>query len=101
MKKLYCLGLCWLIAVASHAETSVEARTRYAENTLNTLFSVIDERLAFMQDVAAWKWQNQRPIEDLARERVVLEAAVQQATDIGLDAAHVRAFFAAQLTRRS
>ena len=39
------------------------------------LFGAINERLSFMQSVAAWKADNDKPVEDLPREKVVLDAA--------------------------
>ncbi len=48
------------------------------------LFSLINARLALMKDVAAFKWQADQPIEDLAREQVVLQSAAVSALDAGL-----------------
>jgi chorismate mutase-like protein len=62
-----------------------------------TLFSAVNERLSFMQAVAAWKADNNRPVEDLEREKVVLEAARKQAAEIGLSADSVTLFFQAQI----
>lgn len=62
-----------------------------------TLFSAINGRLSHMQAVAAWKMDNDRPVEDLEREKVVLEAARQQAAEVGLSADSVTLFFQAQI----
>jgi chorismate mutase-like protein len=58
---------------------------------------LISQRLALMQDVAAFKWANGLPIEDLERERIVLEAAVRSGLDHGLTATSVESFFALQI----
>jgi chorismate mutase-like protein len=61
------------------------------------LFRLIGERLSWMAPVAAWKLENERPVEDLAREKVVLEAAAMKARAAGLSGDSVRAFFQAQI----
>jgi chorismate mutase len=38
----------------------------------DSLFQTIDERLGYMEDVALFKAQNRIPVEDIAREKVVL-----------------------------
>jgi cyclohexadienyl dehydratase len=50
-----------------------------------------------MQDVAAYKWLQQRPIEDLEREAVVLTAASRSGLDYNITAASSEAFFAVQI----
>ncbi len=62
------------------------------------LFGLIDARLSLMRDVAAWKAERTVPVEDLAREDVVLAKAVAKATELGLDTDQARAFFGAQIT---
>ncbi|MEE4011686.1 gamma subclass chorismate mutase AroQ [Roseibium sp. FZY0029] len=61
------------------------------------LFSAINERLSYMQSVAAWKADNDKPVEDLPREKVVLEAARAKAVENGLSADNVTLFFQAQI----
>ncbi len=58
------------------------------------LVDVLARRMALMPFVAAYKRAHGLPIEDLERERVVLEAAVRRARVAGLDAAGVRELFA-------
>lgn len=62
------------------------------------LFNLVGERLGLMQDVALDKWHKQRPIEDTARERVVLNAARRTAVAAGIDGDAAEAFFALQVT---
>lgn len=61
------------------------------------LIDAMVERLGYMRDVAAWKWREKAPIEDLSRERLVLENAVQEAKRVGLDADSTRGFFRQQI----
>lgn len=61
------------------------------------LFGAINERLSFMQSVAAWKADNDKPVEDLPREKVVLDAARTKAVENGLSADNVTLFFQAQI----
>jgi len=61
------------------------------------LFDAIDKRLSYMQAVAAWKVDNNRPVEDLEREKVVLDAARAKAGEVGLAGDSVTGFFQAQI----
>jgi cyclohexadienyl dehydratase len=62
-----------------------------------TLFDVIDQRLELMDEVAAYKWNNQIPIEDLERERVVLDRAATTALNLGIRPEALRTFFQVQM----
>ena len=61
------------------------------------LVDLLARRLALMPHVAAWKRANRRPIEDLARERAVLERAERVARQAGLDPGRLRRVFALQI----
>jgi len=58
---------------------------------------LINQRLELMQSVAAFKWLNQRSIEDLAREQVVLDQAAFQALRRQITTESSRQFFSAQI----
>lgn len=85
---------------------SIEAQGKYQppgvtlSNTLSvtTLAELVQQRLSYMKDVAAYKWKHQLPIEDLEREQVVLQSSMQQAATYGLDSTSTQAFFEAQIT---
>ena len=62
------------------------------------LFQAIDERLAHMEDVALFKAQNQMPVEDIEREKIVLSDAKQLASSHGLDPDSMERFFIAQIS---
>ncbi len=76
------------LALASPAAAGEEA---------DRLFGLIAERLSLMEPVAAWKAARGAPVEDLAREAVVLEKATAGAADRGLDPDTIRPFFEAQI----
>ena len=65
--------------------------------TPDHLFSLINQRLGLMQGVATSKWHNHLPIEDAAREKVVLDSAATAALRHGLKPESTRAFFNAQI----
>lgn len=69
-----------------------------AEVTSEGLFETINERLSYMEDVALFKAENHRPIEDIERESVVIEKAKASAYDRGLDPSSVESFFKAQIS---
>ncbi|MCR9086434.1 MAG: gamma subclass chorismate mutase AroQ [Rhodobacteraceae bacterium] len=61
------------------------------------LSDLIAERLSLMRPVAAWKLENDRPVEDLGREAVVLDEASARAAERGIDRPGIRAFFEIQI----
>lgn len=61
------------------------------------LISLIDERLSYMDEVAAYKWINGLPIEDLEREAVVLDKAVAAGLTQSIRARTSKAFFSQQI----
>lgn len=50
-------------------------------------------RLELMHDVARWKWNERKPIDDPEREAALLKRIVAQATARGIGADQARAFF--------
>jgi cyclohexadienyl dehydratase len=89
----------WL---ATHVEQVQAAQVRWfgERQTLRALDHLTDllaRRLAFMPLVAEVKAKAGLPIEDVPREKIVLEASEQQAQKLGLPAESARAFFALQI----
>ena len=80
--------LIWLLSIAMHSSADTTAE----------LFSAINSRLAHMQSVADYKETFHLPVEDLAREAIVLEEARLAASAAGLHAASVVMFFETQVT---
>lgn len=57
----------------------------------------IKDRLLAMSPVARYKWDNQLPVEDLTREKKVIENTVSQATAAGLESAYAVQVITAQM----
>ena len=77
---------------------SAQANLQAAETELAELFSTIDERLSYMESVALYKAQNQLPIEDMAREEIVVAEAKRAAHREGLNPDSTEALFKAQIS---
>lgn len=78
--------------------TALTANADHAEaNQDDELAGLIRERLSYMKDVAAYKWLNQRPIEDLEREATVLAAAQRDGLDYNITKASSHRFFLSQI----
>jgi cyclohexadienyl dehydratase len=80
---------------------AVSARPAQAEQPpaaeIQRFAELILYRLDLAEHVAAWKWRNDTPIEDLAQETRVLDGAAIKAEAAGLDFLTVRPFLAAQI----
>ncbi len=61
------------------------------------LLGLMTQRLDYMKDVAAYKWQHKLPIENVEREDLVLASAVQQSLRFNLDKVSSRHFFEQQI----
>jgi chorismate mutase-like protein len=77
---------------------TAESRADNGTVTIDALRSIIAERLALMPDVARHKWNHELPVEDLAREAVILEATVKKAQVVGLERAYAVRVVSAQMT---
>ncbi|MEH1846024.1 MAG: gamma subclass chorismate mutase AroQ [Nostoc sp.] len=64
---------------------------------VDKLLKLIQQRLIIAHDVARWKWNHKRPIEDLKREQELLLKVKQQATTHSLEPDRVAGFFKAQI----
>lgn len=64
---------------------------------VDTLLALVVRRLAVAETVAAAKWSSGGPVEDRAREAVVVAAAAARARRAGLDATYVCRVMAAQI----
>jgi chorismate mutase-like protein len=72
-------------------------RAAPAAINLEPLCALIAERLAVMPDVARYKWNTRTAIEDLARERQIIEGLKQDAEAFGIPASWAERFFRAQI----
>ncbi len=68
-----------------------------AEDDVRKVFALAQQRLSLMDDVAAWKYVNNVPVTDVAREQRVLDASVAEAQRLGIDPASARELFALQI----
>ncbi len=68
-----------------------------AQASGSSLQTLVEQRLALMQQVAAWKWHHELPIENVQREQQVLNTAQDDALQRGLDINEARQFFMLQI----
>lgn len=71
--------------------------TGETDPTLQPLVEASAQRLTMAQKVALAKWDSVAAVEDIAREALVIQAAVKEGSAIGLDSSQVEAFFRAQI----
>lgn len=81
-----------LLTIALFSFSSVAA------STATELFSTINLRLSYMEDVALYKVNNNKPIEDVVREAIVIKKASLSAEKEGLDKQSVINFFKSQIS---
>jgi cyclohexadienyl dehydratase len=93
------LAVTRVLALWIASLTLAIAAPRFADpvDDVVAVFEAVDARLAVMTDVAAWKWREQRAVADPEREARVIDAAVSQASSVGLDADATRALFDLQI----
>jgi chorismate mutase-like protein len=84
-------------SVTFNFENAPAASRRMPIAEIKALARLVDQRLSYMKDVAAYKWVNDLAIEDLEREQVVLENSMQGAREFDLDPASTRQFFEQQI----
>jgi chorismate mutase len=82
------------IVLATGPATASAARQDAA---LDALLNLMRERLLLMHEVAKWKWNAAKPINDAGRERELLAALERKGAAYGLRPKQVRAFLAAQI----
>jgi cyclohexadienyl dehydratase len=89
------LAICFLLLLRAPAG----AETAFADPDadVGAVFQLLQDRLRLMKDVAAWKHAHNAPVVDAERERQVLDATVQQASELGIDAASARSLFSLQI----
>jgi cyclohexadienyl dehydratase len=97
MKNLLIALLCFAAVIGSAPVTAQAPAFADPIHDAALVVKLIDDRLAIMPEVAAWKWRAGQPITDLERERQVLERSVADAEALGLDGAGARHFFDVQI----
>lgn len=87
-----CIALALLFVVTTAAPASFSGPEEVAR-----VFDLMQQRLAVMPSVAAWKYANDVPVTDARREQQVLDATVAQAQRFGIDGAAARELFSLQI----
>ena len=100
---LYCrqrarawLSVCLIATALALLACGTSSAAAADQPALKQLLLLIDQRLSVAPLVARAKWNSGAPIDDPAREKAILDAVSQQATEAGVDAAFARKFFQAQ-----
>src|SRR3954467_13017624 len=88
------LCLCYAFAFNAHAD---DAHFSDPSAEVSEVVSLISQRLALMPEVAAWKFANDKPVTDPAREAQVLAATVQQAQSLGIEKSAAHDLFQLQI----
>lgn len=91
-----CISLA-LLLTANIAPTIVMAATFSGPNEVARVFDLMQQRLAIMRSVAAWKYANDVPITDAVREHQVLDATVARARQLGIEDEPARALYSLQI----
>lgn len=89
MKNLLFVVTLFALLLPGHTQASNDPVVRLTE--------IMAARLAVMEDVARYKWNNDLPVEDLDREAVVLEVTIARAVDAGVDPDQAAAVIEAQM----
>lgn len=90
----YVVAVLLIAASVGHAAPVIVTAP---EDEVAEVFSLVQARLALMRSVAAWKFANDAPVTDAAREQRVLNATVAAAGRLGIDAASARELFSLQI----
>ena len=86
-----------LCAAASGWTAPAEPQLLDERAAVARVLTILDERLALMPGVAAYKWQNHLAVSDPPREQVVIEHGVALARPLGLESQGVSALIAVQI----
>lgn len=68
-----------------------------ATERVSGLLNLMVERLELMHDVARWKWNVEKAVNDPQREEALLSQLAEQAAAAGLEPEFARTFFQAQM----
>jgi cyclohexadienyl dehydratase len=92
VRKLGLLFVCMLASSAARAANFADPA-----DDVRQAVALIEQRLALMEHVAYWKQAHDLPIEDVARERRVLDDTVRSARALGIDEGAARELFELQI----
>jgi chorismate mutase len=86
-----------LVAVLASGCATTAGFTAADTGKVDRLLGLVKERLEVAPDVARTKWNTKAPIEDLPREKQIIDGVARRAPEYGLDAEAARAFFTGQI----
>lgn len=87
----------WAALAMLFTASAAAAASFTGPNDVARVFDLMQQRLELMRSVAAWKYANNVPVTDAAREQQVLDATVAQAQRLGIDPASARELFTLQI----
>jgi chorismate mutase len=99
-QRVFCSGW-WLgvalVAILASGCATTASFTASDTATVDRLLGLIRERLDVAPEVARTKWNTKAPIEDLPREKQIIDGVAKGATEYGLDPKVAGAFFTGQI----
>jgi chorismate mutase len=90
------LGLALVAILAAGCATTANF-TAADTATVDRLLGLIKERLAVAPEVARTKWNTKAAIEDLPREKQIIDGVAKRAPEYGLESAAAGSFFQGQI----
>jgi chorismate mutase len=89
-------GVAFVVVLTAGCATTASF-TAADTATVDRLLGLIRERLDVAPEVARTKWNTKAPIEDLPRERQIIDGVAKQAPGYGLEPAAAGSFFQGQI----
>lgn len=86
-----------LVAILASGCAATASFTVADTATVDRLLGLIKERLDVAPEVARTKWNTKAPIEDLPREKQIIDGVAKGASEYGLDPQAAAAFFTGQI----
>ena len=98
-KKTVFLLLCFIVSFSSLA-TEISKTKEFQDagfKSQRAIFKLINDRLSCMRSIAFYKEQHHFPVENIEKEKVVLDAASRRAKAEGLNVDSIKSFFQVQI----
>jgi len=95
-RRVWWLGVALVAILAAGCATTARFTAADA-GKVDRLLGLVKERLDVAPEVARTKWNTKAPIEDLPRERQIIDAVAKGASAYGVDPRLAATFFAAQI----
>ena len=91
------IGLFTVFYFGNCKNSTINFPTTSFESETDILATLLNNRMKYMKDVAAYKWTNELAIEDLPREKIVIASGQKKAIALGLDTMYTRPFLEKQI----